>query len=286
MERRRSGFLLGKFPGRLPSRSAKTGEGQAPFRKVVTVRRCAVLAAALAGGCGQHAPSPAVANESVALRTATGGSVIDEQVGSHWALSRPPGPGERLRPLLLQTLRLSSGQPVVISLACAINVHARDQSHRRLDGTERMMLDMRVPQGGLLVSINLAALADTVALERDPDYANRQSDILQKKHPSSIIDTDGPVYQNISLGLGEKNTSSDVSMDNGVLRFPIIGPPMRGPTGEIGAQPYVTLTDMLAARRLSVLVPMKNAKSVALIFSGGNEKVWRFAKTCRDSYRS
>lgn len=96
----------------------------------------------------------------------------------------------------------------------------------------------------------------------------------------------GAVYQAISLRLGEKVFSSDLSVEKGLLRFPIIGPPMKGPTGEVASQPYVTLTDAMAAKRISVLVPMKDASGVVFTFSGDNERFWQAAEACRDSYRS
>lgn len=257
-------------------------------RPYKTMRNCAlsgiVLAAALAGGCEQRDTLPAGANQGSAPAAVTHGPVIDENVGSNWASSRPPGSSDHSRSGLSQTVRMSSGLPMEISLACAINVYAREQSHQRLDGTESEMLSMLVPQGGLLISMNMASIADNTALVDDVAYANQQTDLLQKKFPGSIIDTNGPVYQQVAMRNGKNIVAIDASFDGNILHIPIVGPPMKGKFGDVVTQPYVALKDFITKKNLAIVVPAKGGGQYYFSMSDRDTIFWKYVESCYRSY--
>lgn len=240
--------------------------------------------ATLVGACGQHSAAPGDAKKSPELATVASKPTIEEKVGFDWASVKSSATRDGSRVDLSQALILSGGERVAIAVSCAVNVYAREQAHRKLDERERFFLDMRAPQGGLIISLNLSSIVNKISLLDDRDFASREIETNRKNYPNSIVDTNGPVYQRISIGIAGSSLDSDVSFNKGTLRIPIVGPAMKGPTGEVGSQPYAALRKAILAKNISILVPSLDGTKFSFAFSSRDSEFWRYAAQCFRSY--
>ena len=232
-------------------------------------------------GCSPSSKS----TDNAPHRTGQPGTVVAIGKTAQWTLAnyegRAPDGGTKM---LSQEISFPGGAKATLIAKCRVNVRelANGEFPNELD-QDWMTLGFR--QGGVLLIADLSNAPRISALIDDAELSSRSEEQIKKKYPDSIIDTNGPTLQKLSIRSGSKTINADVSYRKNLLYIPFPGPTLPGLGGKISTKPAIFLEDILAAKELEVFLPRQGDGNLSLKISAADKQFWQYASECWSQYK-